>query len=174
MPALKGLFGANGVRGGVNTVATALDRARAAAIENQTDVYVGFPPADFQDQSDPATAFSSLIVFRGAARDEPPQTITPLSRWLRLPAGVLMQTKNMTLTNVGSAADSLPKLSGQQVEPVVIRYDRFGRIRTPVTAGTNITVGEALVVGAEVKWKGENREFLTAQRLTGRWLITRP
>jgi len=175
LPALQGLLGTSGLRGGSNSLLAALDQARAAAIENGTDVYVGLPPAGFTSASDPSVAFSSLIVFRGAKLDEAPGTIKPLSRWIRMPSGVLFQPANMILTNLASPVSTLiPKLVGQTVNPVVIRYDRFGRIRTAVSGGTNITVGEGLVNGSVVQWKGNNREFLTAQRLTGRWTVTRP
>lgn len=175
LPALRGLTGTTGLRGGVNTVLATLDQARAAAIENGADVYVGFPPADFSDSRDPAIAVSSLIVFRGPRPDEPPETFRPISRWIRLPSGIALQSANMTLTNLDTPVKGLlPRLSGQEVEPVVIAYDRFGRIRTPVSGATNLTVGEAVVTAGDVSWKGNNREFLTAQRLTGRWLVTQP
>jgi type II secretory pathway pseudopilin PulG len=175
LPALQGLAGTSGLRGGVNTVLAALDQARAAAIENGTDVYVGFPPSDFSDPNDPTTKFSAFIVFRGHRFDEPPDTFRPLSRWIRLPSGVLMVADNITLTNLEtSPADLLPKLAGEGINPLVIRYDRFGRVRNGLSGGTNITVGEAFVGGDQPQWKGNNREFLTVQRLTGRWLTSRP
>jgi type IV fimbrial biogenesis protein FimT len=173
LPALQGLTGTSGLRGGVNTVLATLDQARSAAIENGTDVYVGFPPTTFSDPADPNTRFSSLIVFRGPLLDETNGTIKPLSRWIRLPSGVALQISNMTLTSVPNASTSIPKLAGSIVEPQAIRYDRFGRIRTPVSAATNITVGEAVVSANNFTWKGQNREFLSAQRLTGRWTISR-
>lgn len=175
LPALQGLLGANGLRGGVNTVLATLDQARTAAIESGADVYVGFPPDSFNDPRDPNIRFASFVVFRGAQSDEEPGTIEPLTRWMRLPAGVLLQRANMTLTNLANPVAALiPKLAGKPIEPVVIRYDRFGRIRTAISAGTNITVGEGIVNGNAVQWKGNNQEFLTAQRLTGRWIVTRP
>ena len=171
LPSLQGLLGTSGLRGGVSTLLGTLDQARAAAIESGTDVYVGFPPASFSDPADPNTKFSALIVVRGARSDETPGTFKPLTRWVRLPSGVLFQTNNMSLTNLANATN-LPKLANTSVEPVFICYDRFGRIRSSVSGGTNITVGEGFVVGGELKWKGSNREFLTAQRLTGRWVVT--
>lgn len=173
LPALQGLLGTSGVRGGVNTVLATLDQARAAAIENGTDVYVGFPPTTFTDPADPNMRFASMIVFRGPRLDETNGTIKPLSRWIRLPAGVVLQISNMTLTTVPNVSTNIPKLAGSVVDPQVIRYDRFGRVRTPVAAATNITVGEAVVSGNNFAWKGQNREFLSAQRLTGRWTISR-
>jgi prepilin-type N-terminal cleavage/methylation domain-containing protein len=174
LPSLQGLLGVSGVRGGSSTVLAAFDQARAAAIENGTDVYVGFPPGNFTDPGDPNTRFSALIVFRGAKIDEAVGTLRPLTRWLRLPSGVVMQITNMTLGTVTNASTNIPLLAGATVDPVVVRYDRFGRIVTTVTGGTNITVGEGVVSGDTVLWRGDNREFLTAQRLTGRWIVTRP
>lgn len=169
LPSLQGLLGVSGVRGGVNTVLATLDQARAAAIENGTDVYVGFPPPTFNDPNDPNTRFAAMIVIRGARFDEAPDTFRPLSRWVRLPPGVV-QTNNMSLAAL-TGATNLPRLANSNVAPVFLRYDRFGRIRTP---GSNITVGEGMVSGDRVQWKGNNHEILTAQRLTGRWTTTRP
>jgi prepilin-type N-terminal cleavage/methylation domain-containing protein len=171
LPALQGLLGTSGLKAGVNSVLSTLDNARSAAIVNGTDVYVGFPPPNFNDPADPNTPFTSMIVFRGPKPDEPATTFKPLSRWVRLPAGVVMQTTNISMTKLDSSpAALLPKLASQEVDPVVIRYDRFGRIRTPVTDKTNIVIGEAIVAGGNVQWKGDNRQFLTAQPLTGRWI----
>lgn len=173
LPALQGLLGVSGVRGGVNTVLATLDQARAAAIENGTDVYVGFPPANFTDPADPNTRFAAMIVIRGARFEEAPGTFMPLSRWVRLPSGVVFETTNMTLATLADATN-LPRLANTDVAPMFLHYDRFGRIRTPMSGGSNITVGEGIVNGGAVQFKGNNREFLTAQRLTGRWTVTRP
>lgn len=175
LPALQSLLGASGQRGGVNIVLSALDQARAAAIENGTDVYVGFPPAGFSDPRDPYAAFASMIVFRGPKEDEPSGTFTPLSRWIRLPSGVAVTPSNMTLSNLSpSPAADLPRLAGQEVNPVVIRYDRFGRIRTPAIQNGSLLVGEAVVAGGQVNWKGDGKSSLVAQRLPGRWVVGSP
>jgi prepilin-type N-terminal cleavage/methylation domain-containing protein len=175
LPALRGLTGSNGLRGGVNTVLATLDQARAAAIENGASVYVGLPPSTFKSAQDPMMRHASMIVFRGPKQDEPSGTIQPLSRWIRLPSGIAMVASNMTMTNIPSLPQGLlPKLDGQDISPVVIAYDRFGKIRTAVSAGTNLIVGEAIPSGDSIAFKGNNREILTAQRLTGRWLVTRP
>jgi len=175
LPALQGLVGVSGVRGGVNTVLAALDQARATAIENGCDAYVGFPPASFTVTGDPEVAFSSLIVFRGRRPDESPNTFKPISRWVRLPAGVLVRSTNMILTNATpSAAASIPKLAGKPVDPLVIRYDRFGRVdRTSVQTNGALVIGEGFVAGGQPQWKGTNTlERLAVQRLTGRWIVS--
>lgn len=177
LPALQGLVGVSGVRGGVNTVLAALDQARAAAIENGCDAYVGFPPSDFTIAGDPGVAFSSVIVFRGQRPDEPPNTFKPITRWVRLPAGVLVRSTNMTLTNAApSVVASIPKLAGSAVEPLVIRYDRFGRVdRASVQTNGALIIGEGFVAGGQPQWKGTNTnstERLAVQRLTGRWIVS--
>lgn len=175
LPALQGLVGVSGVRGGVNTVAAALDQARAAAIENGCDAYVGFPPTNFTVTGDPDVAFSSLIVFRGQRPDEPANTFKPISRWVRLPAGVLVRTTNMTLTNTASPVKtSIPKLAGTVVEPLVLRYDRFGRVdRTSVQTNGALVIGEGFVTSGQPQSKGTNtQEKLAVQRLTGRWIVS--
>lgn len=176
LPALQGLVGVSGVRGGVNTVSAALDQARAAAIENGCDAYVGFPPASFTIPGDPDVAFSSLIVFRGQRPDEPPNTFKPISRWVRLPAGIHVRSSNMTLTNLANTVSaSIPKLAGAPVEPVVIRYDRFGRVdRTSVKTNGMLVIGEGFVVNGQPQWKGGGTNTLrrlAVQRLTGRWIV---
>ncbi len=173
LPALQGLLGVSGVQGGLNTVSAALDQARVAAIENGCDAYVGFPPENFTVTGDPDVAFSSLIVFRGARPDEPPNTFKPISRWVRLPAGVLMQKTDMVLTNTASpAGGAIPKLAGSTVEPLVLRYDRFGRVdRTSVDRDGALTVLEGFAQNGEVQPKGNNQRKLIVQRLTGRWLM---
>ncbi len=175
LPALRGLAGSTGLRGGVNTVMATLDQARASAIESGVSVYVGFPPPSFADPQDPYLGHSSMIVFRRPRPGESADPFKPLSRWIRLPSGIAVMATNMSLPALpDSPATYLPKLAGQQVSPVVIEYDRFGRIKTAVSSQTNLIVGEAIASATGVQWKGGNQEILTAQRLTGRWLLSRP
>ena len=176
LPALQGLVGVSGAKGGVNTVLAALDQARATAIENGCDAYVGFPPEGFTVTGDPDVAFSSLIVFRGQRPDEPANTFKPISRWVRLPVGVHVRSSNMTLTNLAnSVAASIPKLAGTPVEPRVIRYDRYGRVdRTSVNTNGAFVIGEGFVANGQPQWKRDDTntlQRLTVQRLTGRWIV---
>jgi prepilin-type N-terminal cleavage/methylation domain-containing protein len=168
LPALKGLVGATGTRAGVNLVMTTMDQARAAAIENGTDVHVGFPPNPSGDE-----AFSSLIVFRGSRPDEAGPAYKPLSRWIRLPTGVFVDSTEITDTLPASPADFLPLLASEKINPRVVTYDRFGRIRN--LAGTNtLKVGEGIVAGSGLQFKGSGPgafDTLTAQPLTGRWIL---
>jgi len=179
LPALQGLVGVGGLRGGVNSVLMALDQARAAAIESGSDAYVGFP----EGLADASTEKSSLVVFRKAKEDEAAAgSFVPLSRWIRLPQGILMDLSEVEFDPAdlpSDASDYLPKLGGQDVSVRVIRYDRFGRIVTgPQGAGKmKIKVGDGVAQGATVVFKGDGgkmHDILTAQRLTGRWLVSTP
>jgi prepilin-type N-terminal cleavage/methylation domain-containing protein len=172
LPALRGLVGVGGLRGGVNTVTVALDQARAAAIENGVDAYVGFPPAGFGDEQ---ARLSNLIVFR-ARKDGEANDYTPLSRWMKLPTGIFFDLEGVAFDGADlpkPAGTLLPRLDGEDVNPRVIRYDRFGRIRTG-GAGMEIKVGDGVVLGGQLTFKPDSMETLKAQRLTGRWLVLQP
>ncbi len=179
LPALQGLMGVGGLRGGVNSVLVAFDQARAAAIESGTDAYVGFPEKLDDENADK----SSLLIFRKAKQGEGAAgPVVPLSRWIKLPQGILMDLSEVEFDPAElptDAADSLPQLDGKDVAVRVIRYDRFGRIVTgPDGAGRlKVRVGDGISQGGDVVFKGgggKMHEILTAQRLTGRWLVSTP
>jgi len=179
LPALQGLVGVGGLRGSVNSVLMALDQARAAAIESGTDAFVAFP----EDSGDANAGKSALIIFREAKDGEGPAgAFVPLSRWIKLPQGILMDLSEVDFDAADLPSDPssyLPRLNNADVAVRVIRYDRFGRIVTgPEGAGQmKIRVGDGVAQGANVVFKGEGgkmHDVLTAQRLTGRWLVSTP
>jgi prepilin-type N-terminal cleavage/methylation domain-containing protein len=173
LPALRGLVGASGVRGAVGSVLGTLEQARNAAIETGTFVYVGFPADGFEDD---AVARSSLIVVRGPspASDPGDTAFVPLSRWIKLPQGVVVDASGADLeTPDNFTPDTIPKLANRRVGGIkAIRIDRFGRIRNGTDGDElKITVGEGVVNGGEITWTGKDgARTLVAQRLTGRWL----
>lgn len=179
LPALQGLVGASGLRGGVNSVLAAMEQARNAAIEAGGDVYVGFPVAGATgDEAD----YSSLIVFRGPGPSVDPgeKAYKPLSRWVRLPQGIVIDPAGANLVPPPELDPaSLPKLGNKHIEVQAIRIDRFGRIAN-APAGNDplqLKIGEGTASSEGVTWLGpfgKNYEILTAQRLTGRWLVSRP
>jgi prepilin-type N-terminal cleavage/methylation domain-containing protein len=172
LPAMRGLVGASGVRGAVGSVLGTLEQARNAAIEAGTDVYVGFPPTDFDDD---ALVRSSLIVVRGPrpASDPEDDSFLPLSRWIKLPQGVVIDASGANLLSPPDLSSSdLPKLANEQVSVSAIHIDRFGRIRNGLNAGDlKLTIGEGVVNKGEITWTGEDaKRTYVAQRLTGRWI----
>jgi prepilin-type N-terminal cleavage/methylation domain-containing protein len=164
VPAMRGLVGVGGRRGGMNMLSSTIEQARLAAIENGTTVYVGFPFS----AADPAAGYSSLIVFRDKRDDETNASMIPLSRWVRMPSGVFIESDD--LQNV-SVQGSIPRLAGSngvvainQVSALV--FDRFGKLK-PANQTLEIRVGETEPTGSFLI-NDENHFLLRVRPLTGR------
>jgi prepilin-type N-terminal cleavage/methylation domain-containing protein len=180
VPAFKGLVGVSGVRGGVDIVSGAFDSARNLALEKNVNAYVGFLPENFG--TDPAAPASHLIVFRDATPDELSQDedvlFKAVSRWLKLPTGVMMRFTAIDFDpdDLSAAPQTfIPKFDGQNVANIrVIKYDRFGRIVTGPSGADNmqLEIGDAVMTAdKKLIFKGNQRQRLTARRLTGKWQI---
>lgn len=162
-PAVRGLLGVTGPRGGINTVSAALEQARLSALESGVPSYLGWAP----ETGD--TASSALIVFRDKKDGEPSDYI-PVTRWLKLPQGIYLEHGDTGTTNV-STASSLPKLGTNAVTAVTaVKFDRFGRLASS-------TLPAVIRVGAKTARDGDflggaNQHFeLTIQTLTGRAVV---
>jgi len=170
VPAVRGLVGVGGRRGGMNMVSTTIEKARLAAIETGASVYVGFPFA----APDPEAAFSSVIVFRDKRPDETnASSVVPLSRWVRMPAGIYIESEDLQNLPVDGAA--IPKLAGSNgVAPVdqvsALVFDRFGKLK-PDDKPVEIRVGEKPAPDGGFVKGAENHFRLTVQPLTGRVTI---
>ena len=108
-----------------------------------------------------------------AGTDPEDDSFRPLSRWIKLPTGVVIDASEANLVPPPDLSSSdLPKLANQQVGVSAIRIDRFGRI---VNGGPDtklkLTIGEGVVNKGEITWTGEDaKRTYVAQRLTGRWI----
>jgi prepilin-type N-terminal cleavage/methylation domain-containing protein len=169
MPAMQGLVGASGKRGGVNMVVNAIERARMAAIENGVNTYVAFPPANAHVD----VRNRALMVFREGKEGE--ATRVGLTRWMLLPTGVGYSLGSAGFETNSNWAD-LPRLASptgviSSGGMPVIRFDRFGRV-PPFSTGSedsedlSITVAEGPAEAAKLK------ETVTIQRLTGRVAVS--
>lgn len=161
-PAVRGLLGVTGPRGGVNTVSAALEQARLSALESGVPSYLGWAP----ETADAAS--SALIVFREKKDDETADYIA-VTRWLKLPQGVFLESAGGA-SSVG-AGSSLPKMDGNTLSSIeAIKFDRFGRLSQTLTpillkVGAKPKSGEQFTGGA-------NQHFeLTLQPLTGRAVV---
>jgi type II secretory pathway pseudopilin PulG len=174
-PAVQGILGVSGKRGGVNQVVNALEQARMAAIEHGTNAYVAFPPV-----SAPLDVRGSLfMVFRMNKTGES-GPFTPLSRWQPLPSGVVLRFPNpnvLELTNDWTGLPKLPTATGviSTGDLQLIPFDRFGRV-PPVSPFTvNMEVGEGQLQDDGVAtWRGsgaKSYETIEIQRLTGRVVV---
>ncbi len=149
-PAVRGLLGVTGPRGGMNTLSAALEQARLSAMENGVNAYVGFPLALGGDESR-----SHFIVFRDARDDEKGKTIVPVTRWLKLSQGVFVEPGSGGLEEPpGLDGAALPKITvfGQPNPQAVgrlavVRFDRFGRAR--------LESDETIIkLGSKKEWDG--------------------
>jgi hypothetical protein len=164
-PAVRGLMGVAGPRGGVNVLSTAVEQARLSAMESGETTYVGFPFGAKGVDED--LQYSSVIVFR-ATRDDEEGDFVPVSRWQRLPQGVFIETQDVVDTAAPGGA--IPKLAGQEVgELTVLKFDRFGKLfnEDPVV----LRVGQKAGPDGEFMG-GANQHFeVTVHPLTGRAVV---
>ncbi len=159
VPAFNGLVGLSGVRGGADTILSALDQAQATALEKGTDAYLAFP-------SDTQSRF--IVLSANATSPGTPVVISP--RWLKLPSGIQISfSSSLSLSTLSVAPASLPRIDGSNVAtPLrVIRYNRFGGIHGG-SADWSILVGPGIATGTNVTPTGSNAVF-TAQPLVGKW-----
>ncbi len=167
VPAIRGLVGVGGRRGGMNTLSSTIEQARLAAIENGTTVYVGFPFG----AADAESAFSSVIVYRDKRDDETSASaVVPLSRWVRMPGGIFIESDSLETVPVEGAA--LPKLVSSNgvsavTELAVVTFDRFGKLK-PDSQAVEIRVGEKTEPAGSFLINDENHFLLRVRPLTGR------
>jgi hypothetical protein len=162
-PAVRGLLGVTGPRGGVNTVSAALEQARLSALESGVPSYLGWAP-----ETDDTTA-SAMIVFRDK-KDGETANYVAITRWLKLPQGVFLES-GAGVSSV-SPGGNLPKLDTKAVSSVTaVKFDRFGGL-LPRDAPVVLKVGAKDVPTGGFKPDNEKSFFqLTIQPLTGRAVV---
>lgn len=165
-PAVRGLVGVSGKRGGMNTLASVIEQARLTAMQNGVATYVGFPFG----ASDPELGYSSVIVVRQARDDEAPG-LKVVSRWMKMPRGVYIESDDLPRSLPTGGA--VPVLGTEQIGSLAaLEFDRFGKLR-PDDAPIVIRVGEKSGPSpGDPFLVGPNNHFeLTVQPLTGRTLV---
>lgn len=160
VPAVRGLVGVGGRRGGMNVLTAAIEQARLSAMENGVSTYVGFPTG----ASDPELGYSSVIVMRESRDDEETDGTVAVTRWQRMPRGIYIDSEEVP----GTAPEgAVPKLGGSKPgELRAIRFDRFGKLKPSQQA--ILRVGEKTSPDGDFIGKGDNYFELTVQPLTGR------
>jgi prepilin-type N-terminal cleavage/methylation domain-containing protein len=171
-PALQGVMGTSGRRGGMNTAAAVFEQARLSAVENGVTAYVGFPT----NAQNKTNGFSHLIVFRDARTYDTNTSPVAVTRWQRLPSGVFYEL-SPALSNVLSSrtlpARTLPRLGGSEDLTTIaaLAFNRFGQLQGVNSNEVSLFVGDK--IGPNDKWlRGDSNYFeLRVQPLTGRVLI---
>ena len=166
VPAMQGLMGTSGRRGGVNTMMAVFEQARLSAMESGVRAYVGFPV----EAANKTNAFSHVIVYRDPRPDETaPVAVT---RWQKLPQGVFYEGG----ANFGATKNSsnvLPKLGGETIGQVaVLEFNRFGQL-VPNTNEVKVMVGEKALPTPTDPWLRNESNFfeISVQPLTGRAVV---
>lgn len=173
-PALQGLMGTGGRRGGVNIAAAVFEQARLAAIESGTTAYVGFP----NKAKNSTNGYSHLIVFRAADPNKPEETApVAVTRWQRLPGGIFYELSPAlegVLTNCSLPARTLPRLGGSEdiTQISSLAFNRFGQLQGATTE-VALYVGDKIDPSQKKEWlRGTSNYFeLRVQPLTGRVII---
>jgi len=172
-PAVQGLMGTSGRRGGLNTVTAVLEQARLSAIENGTMAYVGFPT----NAANKTNGFSHLIVFRDARPDDANTNPVAVTRWQRLPNGVFLEGGtglSSAVTTRSLPSRTLPRLGGaedlQQIP--ALAFNRFGQLQGASTV-VSVLLGEKNDPTMAGEWRGSASNYfeLRIQPLTGRVIV---
>lgn len=165
-PAVRGLMGVAGPRGGVNVVSSAIEQARLSALESGQPSFVGFP---FQSgELDEDLRYSSLIVFRKGRKEENEPAYVPVTRWLRLPQGVFIEGD---LNQTESPGSAIPQLAGKAVSTLaVVAFDRFGKLYQ-TEDNVVIKVGQKAEPNGQFMGGSDQHFEVTVQALTGRAMV---
>ena len=170
VPAVQGLIAPYGSKAGVNQLVNALEQLRMAAIENGVSAYLAIPP-----ETAPEDVMGSVFMLLRDAKDGETGPYVPLSRWQRMPTGVVF--KKTSILDTTTNWSGLPNLQSQS-GPIssgdlqLIRFDRFGRVPdlSPFTVNIQVGQGEMQADGT-ANWRNNRFDTIKIQRLTGRVLI---
>jgi prepilin-type N-terminal cleavage/methylation domain-containing protein len=161
VPAVNALLGISGPRGGVNSLAAAIDNAKLAAMENGVVVYLAFPTSSSKLDN----AYSHMIIFREAKPGDT-RPFTALSRWMPFPRGVFFESDDLVPINTG--AGNLPPLQEEQIQNYnALAFDCFGRL-VGRTQPATIRIGEKAEPTGDFIGDGQAHFRVTVQPLTGR------
>lgn len=186
LPAINDALGSRGRKGAVNILLNTFEQARVSALEQSTNVYVGFADGNIPDNAvggrNAGFAYTRFIVFREYNADIDPATATPpkyvaLTKWLTLPKGISFKSGKGTVTDSNSggtmtvaANDKFPGIAQTYTMPVV-EFSNTGIIQMP-TSNLNLFIYEGFWSGSSdvfTRSRGNSLfERITFSRFTGR------
>lgn len=171
-PVVEGLAGAGGRKGGVTIVMNTLEQARVTAIQRGREVVVVFWKKNGIGEQD------AMMVLQ---RSEDDSAWEPVSRWVKLPKGVLFNSEDAASRILdGSALDSivgidLQALPGQPDEAALgaIHFTKTGAVQSPNHSNglrVAITEGQRSPDGALAvdRRASGGYEVISIARFTGR------
>lgn len=174
VPAISAFSSTTGRHGAVNVLMNAFEHARVAALEKGSDVFVVM-------RRNPGVGEQDALIMVSRTQDSSGNfQYTPLTRWEKLPKGVLYYQINSSLTGSGATLDSalVSALPGNvpSAQLFGIGFNRNGRVHFPVSGdlflmlaeGTRSTGLNAVAKGASGSGQLNITERLSFRRFTGR------
>jgi prepilin-type N-terminal cleavage/methylation domain-containing protein len=173
-PAVQGLFGIVGRRGGVNVLSAAVEQARFEAIKNGVPAYVGFPGGLTNED-----AFSSVIIYRALRADEAvtnTNEIQFVSSWQRCPRGVFFDPASLEEASLAdqAIASAMPRLTTNTVTSLrSLEFDRFGKLQGSYDTTPKFRVGEGVLSGSTVRFTPTPADYyeVSIEPLTGHVVV---
>jgi prepilin-type N-terminal cleavage/methylation domain-containing protein len=179
-PIVEGMASPSGRKGAVTIVMNTLEQARASAIQKGRDVVVVF-----WKKNGTGTEFDAQDTMIVLQWNEADTAWEPLSRWVKLPKGVLFNGEDSQsaifstlIPNADLDRFKLPGISNPSTLSAQLRSVRFtstGAIQTATPPDTHLTVsltegqraptGDTMVVPRQ---KAGGREVISLARYTGR------
>ena len=177
VPALGGMSSSAGRKGAVTIVMNGLEQARIASIEQGRDTLVLFwmknGVVDLIDEQD------ALMILR---RNEQDTDWEPLTRWIKLPRGVLFDGGNSNSEILAASKPALDAITGPQLEELpgkpsksdlgAIRFGPSGAVKALSSSALFIPLAEGQRNGSfatTIKRQDDTmREVVSVARYTGR------
>ena len=177
MPAMGGMSGSAAKKGALTIVMNALEQARVASIEQGRDTMILFwmkngvvGPIDEQD---------ALLILR---RNEQDTDWEPLTRWIKLPRGVLFDGGNNASEILAATKPALDGITISQLEQLpgkplksdlgAIRFGSSGAVKALSSSALFIPLVEGQRNGSltiTIKRQGDTmQEVVSVARYTGR------
>ncbi len=175
-PAVGNMSSTAGRKGAVNTLMNTMEQARVAAIESGRKVHVVFYRRTFPEQD-------AIMVVREREPDDTRPTYEQLTRWIKLPKGVLLHSvKDLDILaepNTGTAFDQTklpiqPTLKAAE-KLNVLTFNPYGGVAFPSAGKLMLIVSEGVrgdngseAVFSQRKEQSTGFEIITLRRFTGR------
>ena len=155
LPALNDVLGSKGRKGAVNILLNTFEQARVAALEQSTDVYVGFADEKILNSSTSDTIseypYRRFIVFRKSSPDIDGATAAPfipLTKWLSLPKGISFKSKYNPIVNgqKTTVPGGFPSLTSSYEIPTIV-FNNTGSVEGTTTANLWLFIYEGYYGG---------------------------
>jgi type II secretory pathway pseudopilin PulG len=139
LPSLTGIAGSTGRKGAVNVLLNTFEQARAVALENSVNTYIGFADANFPEET---LRYRAFIVFRDRTEDDVPAVgaigatdYVALTKWETLPRTISIKSETQSVVGdfyLTLNDTSLPRVPSGTSIPV-LAFNSTGAIQSSHT-----------------------------------------